>query len=79
MAATVSSLPSAWGKPGASRGGEQDALVADRPPEGAATCLICRAEVIASVLFGPCGHKMCLGCVEQTRARNIYKVMKFLG
>lgn len=78
MAATVSSLPSAWGKPG--RGGEQDAAssssscVAERPPGCAESCLICRAEVVASVVFRPCGHKMCLGCVEQTRARNIYKV-----
>jgi hypothetical protein len=36
-------------------------------------CHICREDVPASVSFKPCGHKVCFACVENMRAKNIFK------
>lgn len=40
---------------------------------GEEECMICRDEVPASVSFQPCGHKVCFTCVENMRAKNIFK------
>ena len=37
-------------------------------------CMICRCDVPASVSFKPCGHVVCYACVENMRAKNIFKV-----
>jgi hypothetical protein len=37
-------------------------------------CMICRDEVPACVAFRPCSHAVCFACVENMRAKNIFKV-----
>lgn len=37
-------------------------------------CWVCRNDVLATVLCKPCDHKVCVACVENLRAKNIFKV-----
>lgn len=41
---------------------------------GEEECHICRDEIPATIAFMPCKHKVCFGCVENMRAKNIFKV-----
>jgi hypothetical protein len=47
------------------------ALVKDADEE----CMICRDDVPATIAFVPCSHRVCFACVENMRAKNIFKVM----
>ena len=47
------------------------ALVNDADEE----CMICRDDVPATIAFVPCSHRVCFACVENMRAKNIFKVM----
>jgi hypothetical protein len=47
---------------------------AGRLQDGEEECMICREEVAASVAFQPCSHAVCFACVENMRAKNIFKV-----
>jgi hypothetical protein len=42
--------------------------------EGDEECHICRDDVPATIAFVPCKHKVCFGCMERMRAKNIFKV-----
>ena len=42
--------------------------------EGDEECHICRDDVLATIAFVPCKHKVCFGCMERMRAKNIFKV-----
>ncbi len=42
--------------------------------EGEEECMICRDDVPACVSFKPCSHAVCFACVENMRAKNIFKV-----
>jgi hypothetical protein len=42
--------------------------------EGEEECMICRADMPASVSLRPCCHSICLACVERMRAATIFKV-----
>lgn len=50
------------------------AQAAKRAGEGAEECHICRDDVPATIAFVPCKHRVCFGCVESMRAKNIFKV-----
>ncbi|KAG2448805.1 hypothetical protein HYH02_006156 [Chlamydomonas schloesseri] len=43
---------------------------------GEEECFICKDDVPASVALRPCGHKICFGCVENLRAKNIFRADK---
>eukprot|EP00198_Chlamydomonas_reinhardtii_P001233 XP_001690568.1 predicted protein [Chlamydomonas reinhardtii] len=43
---------------------------------GEEECFICKDDVPASVALRPCGHKVCFGCVENLRAKNIFRADK---
>jgi hypothetical protein len=47
--------------------------------EGDEECHICRADIPATVAFVPCRHKVCFGCMENLRAKNILKVRAVRG
>jgi len=42
--------------------------------EGDEECHICRDDIPATIAFVPCKHKVCFGCMENMRAKNIFKV-----
>ncbi len=42
--------------------------------EGDEECHICRDDIPATIAFVPCKHKVCFGCMEHMRAKNIFKV-----
>lgn len=44
--------------------------------EGEEECFVCRNDVPASVALQPCGHKVCVACVENLRAKNIFRADK---
>jgi hypothetical protein len=37
-------------------------------------CHICRDDIPVAIAFVPCSHKVCFGCVENMRAKNVFKV-----
>ena len=41
--------------------------------DGEEECFVCRNDVPASVCLLPCTHKVCVACVENLRAKNIFK------
>ncbi|GLI63988.1 hypothetical protein VaNZ11_007100 [Volvox africanus] len=43
---------------------------------GEEECHICKDDVPASVTLRPCGHMVCFGCVENLRAKNIFRADK---
>lgn len=50
------------------------AQVAKHVGQGEEECHICRDDIPATISFVPCKHKVCFGCVENMRAKNIFKV-----
>ena len=60
-------------------GGAQKAMLASTARKlqpGEDECMICRDDVPASVKFISCGHTACFFCVEQLRAKNVFKADK---
>lgn len=47
--------------------------------EGDEECHICRDDIPATIAFVPCRHKVCFGCMENMRAKNIFKVRAVLA
>ncbi len=69
MAATSTLVTaSVWGQGRAALKLSQRKGVADGEEE----CHICR-DGPASVSFKPCAHKVCFACVENMRAKNIFR------
>ncbi len=50
-----------------------DKVAGSKVQPGEEECHICRDDVPASVRLKPCAHSICLGCVEQLRAKNIFR------
>lgn len=48
--------------------------MAGKVQDGEEECMICRDDVPACVSFQPCSHAVCFACVENMRAKNIFKV-----
>lgn len=67
MAGTSVWTANVWGQ------GRAVAKVATNLKEGEEECMICRNDVPASVGFQPCKHTVCFACVENMRAKNIFK------
>jgi hypothetical protein len=66
---TTSTRSNVWGN-----GRTAISLAKQRPlAQGEEECAICRDDVPASVSFKPCGHAVCFACVENMRAKNIFK------
>lgn len=64
---------SVWGQGLAAIRLSADAVQLGMQP-GDEECHICRDEIPATIAFLPCRHKVCFGCVENMRAKNIFKV-----
>lgn len=50
------------------------ALASRGMQEGDEECHICRDDIPATIAFVPCKHKVCFNCMENMRAKNIFKV-----
>ncbi|KAL6753396.1 hypothetical protein V8C86DRAFT_2727495 [Haematococcus lacustris] len=61
---------SVWGQ------GRRAISVTRKLQQGEDECFVCRDDVPASVGLRPCGHKLCAVCVENMRAKNIFKADK---
>jgi hypothetical protein len=73
----ASAMPSAvtanvWGQGRAAQqlATQAASLVKDAEEE----CMICRDDVPATIAFVPCAHRVCFACVENMRAKNIFRV-----
>eukprot|EP00955_Chlamydomonas_euryale_P050370 354542-Chlamydomonas_euryale.AAC.7 len=71
MAGTTAWTSSVWGNGRAALA----ATVGGGLRDGEEACMICYDERPASVQLKPCRHSICIVCVEEMRAKNIFKVM----
>eukprot|EP00878_Enallax_costatus_P000641 GHUV01000746.1.p2 GENE.GHUV01000746.1~~GHUV01000746.1.p2 ORF type:complete len:248 (+),score=65.02 GHUV01000746.1:178-921(+) len=72
--ATTTLTASVWGQ--GRQASALSAQAAKRMGKGDEECHICRDDVPATISFVPCKHKVCFGCVENMRAKNIFKADK---
>ncbi|KAI8472642.1 MAG: hypothetical protein J3K34DRAFT_203759 [Monoraphidium minutum] len=64
---------SVWGQ---GRAAVTLSMAAGKVKDGEEECMICRDDVPACVSFQPCSHAVCFACVENMRAKNIFKADK---